>query len=33
VRKWTLRFGILTQRALSHQESAELIAEAMRSFE
>ena len=33
VRQWTLRFGILTQRALSCQESAELITEAMRSFE
>jgi transcriptional regulator with XRE-family HTH domain len=33
VRQWTLRFGILTQRALSCQESAELVAEAMRSFE
>lgn len=33
VRQWTLRFGILTQRALSCQESAELIAEAMHSFE
>ncbi|MGH3866075.1 MAG: helix-turn-helix domain-containing protein [Pseudonocardiaceae bacterium] len=32
VRQWTLRFGILTQRALSHQESAELIAEAMRNY-
>ncbi|MGH3686165.1 MAG: DUF5753 domain-containing protein [Pseudonocardiaceae bacterium] len=33
VRQWTLRFGILTQRALPCQESAELIAEAMRSFQ
>jgi transcriptional regulator with XRE-family HTH domain len=33
VRYWVLRFGILTQRALSCRESAELIAEAMRSFE
>ncbi|MGH3825040.1 MAG: helix-turn-helix domain-containing protein [Pseudonocardiaceae bacterium] len=33
VRHWVLRFGILTQRALSCQESAELIADAMRSFE
>ncbi|MGB6163143.1 MAG: helix-turn-helix transcriptional regulator [Pseudonocardiaceae bacterium] len=33
VRYWVLRFGILTQRALSCQESAELIAEAMHSFE
>jgi transcriptional regulator with XRE-family HTH domain len=33
VRQWTLRFGILTQRALSRQESAELIAEAMHNYE
>jgi transcriptional regulator with XRE-family HTH domain len=33
VRYWVLRFGILTQRALSCQASAELIAEAMHSFE
>lgn len=33
VRQWTLRFGILTQRALSRQESAELIAEAMRNYQ
>jgi hypothetical protein len=33
VRYWVLRFGILTQRALSRQQSAELIAKAMRSFE
>jgi transcriptional regulator with XRE-family HTH domain len=33
VRHWVLRFGILTQRALSRQESAELIAEAMHRFE
>ena len=33
VREWTLRFGILTQRSLSHQESAELIAEAMHNYE
>ncbi|MGH3998107.1 MAG: helix-turn-helix domain-containing protein [Pseudonocardiaceae bacterium] len=33
VRYWMLRFGILTQRALSHQESAELIAEAMHNYQ
>lgn len=33
VRYWTLRFGMLTQRALSCQESAELIAEAMHNYE
>ncbi|MGH3695489.1 MAG: helix-turn-helix domain-containing protein [Pseudonocardiaceae bacterium] len=33
VREWTLRFGILTQRALSRQESAELITEAMHNYE
>ncbi len=33
VRHWVLRFGILTQRALSCQESAELIAESMHSYE
>jgi transcriptional regulator with XRE-family HTH domain len=33
VRQWTLRFGILTQRALSRQESAELIAEAMHNYQ
>ncbi|MGH3873261.1 MAG: helix-turn-helix domain-containing protein [Pseudonocardiaceae bacterium] len=33
VRYWTLRFGILTQRALPRQESAQLIAEAMHSYE
>jgi hypothetical protein len=33
VRQWRLHFGILTQRVLSCQESAELIAEAMHSFE
>lgn len=33
VRQWVLRFGILTQRTLSCQGSAELIAEAMHSFE
>ncbi|MGH3686177.1 MAG: helix-turn-helix domain-containing protein [Pseudonocardiaceae bacterium] len=33
VRQWTLRFGILTQRSLSCQESAELIAEAMHNYE
>ncbi|MGH3771257.1 MAG: helix-turn-helix domain-containing protein [Pseudonocardiaceae bacterium] len=33
VREWTLRFGILTQRALSRQESAQLIAEAMHNYE
>jgi transcriptional regulator with XRE-family HTH domain len=33
VREWTLRFGILTQRALPRQESAGLIAEAMHNFE
>jgi transcriptional regulator with XRE-family HTH domain len=33
VRDWTLRFGILTQRALSREDSAELITEAMRSYD
>ncbi|MGH3830175.1 MAG: Scr1 family TA system antitoxin-like transcriptional regulator [Pseudonocardiaceae bacterium] len=33
VREWTLRFGILTQRALSRQESAQLITEAMHNYE
>ncbi len=33
VRHWVLRFGILTQRALSRQESAELITEAMRNYQ
>jgi transcriptional regulator with XRE-family HTH domain len=33
VRQWVLRFGILTQRALPCQESAELIAEAMHNYE
>ncbi|MGH3753164.1 MAG: helix-turn-helix domain-containing protein [Pseudonocardiaceae bacterium] len=33
VRRWVLRFGILTQRALSREDSAELIAEAMKSYE
>jgi Domain of unknown function (DUF5753)/Helix-turn-helix domain len=33
VRYWVLRFGILTQRALPCQESAELIAEAMHNYE
>ncbi len=33
VRQWTLRFGILTQRALSQEKSAELIAEAMHNYE
>lgn len=32
VRYWVLRFGILTQGALSRQESAELIAEAMHNY-
>ncbi len=33
VRRWVLRFGILTQRALSREDSAELIAEAMKSYQ
>ena len=33
VRYWMLRFGILTQRALSRQDSAELISEAMHNYE
>ena len=33
VRRWVLRFGILTQRALSREDSAGLIAEAMKSYE
>jgi len=33
VRDWMLRFGMLTQQALSQEESAELIAEAMKSYE
>ena len=33
VRNWMLRFGILTQRALPREESAELIAEAMKNYE
>jgi transcriptional regulator with XRE-family HTH domain len=33
VRYWVLRFGILTQRALSRQDSAALIAEAMRNYQ
>lgn len=33
VRRWTLRFGILTQQALPRQESIEMITEAMRSFQ
>jgi transcriptional regulator with XRE-family HTH domain len=32
VRDWTLRFGILTQRALSREESIGLIADAMESY-
>ncbi|MGH3620216.1 MAG: helix-turn-helix domain-containing protein, partial [Sciscionella sp.] len=33
VRRWTLRFGILTQQALPRQQSIEMITEAMRSFQ
>lgn len=33
VRNLTLRFGILTQRALSREDSAELIAEAMKGYD
>jgi len=33
VRDWVLRFGTLTQRALSREESAELIAEAMKGYD
>jgi len=33
VRYWMLRFGILTQWALSRQDSAELISEAMHNYE
>jgi transcriptional regulator with XRE-family HTH domain len=32
VRDWVLRFGMLTQQALSREESAQLIAEAMKSY-
>ncbi|MGH3979693.1 MAG: DUF5753 domain-containing protein [Pseudonocardiaceae bacterium] len=33
VRDWVLRFGILTQRALSREQSAEVIAEATKGYE
>ncbi|QWF80612.1 helix-turn-helix domain-containing protein [Amycolatopsis sp. CA-230715] len=33
VRSWTLRFGMLTERALSRKESAEVITEAMRQYQ
>ncbi len=33
VRTWTMRFGILTQRALSRADSAKVIAEAMRIYQ
>lgn len=33
VRAWTLRFGILTELALSRAESAEAVAHALRSYE
>jgi transcriptional regulator with XRE-family HTH domain len=33
VRSWTLRFGMLTQRALSREESAEVITEAMKKYQ
>ena len=33
VRNWTLRFGILTQRAWSREESVELITEAMKAYD
>jgi transcriptional regulator with XRE-family HTH domain len=32
VRDWVLRFGVLTQRALSQEDSAELITEAMKNY-
>jgi transcriptional regulator with XRE-family HTH domain len=32
VRDWLLRFGMLTQRALPQEDSAELIAEAMKNY-
>ena len=33
VRDWVLRFGMLTQRALSQEDSVELIAEAMKGYQ
>ncbi|MGH3779225.1 MAG: helix-turn-helix domain-containing protein [Pseudonocardiaceae bacterium] len=33
VRNWTLRFGMLTQRAWSREKSAEVIADAMKNYE
>ncbi|MEC3982784.1 helix-turn-helix domain-containing protein [Amycolatopsis sp. H20-H5] len=33
VRSWTLRFGMLTERALSRKESAEVITEAIRQYQ
>jgi hypothetical protein len=33
VRSWTLRFGTLTERALSREQSAEVITEAMQKYQ